>query len=271
MSDHPIRAAFAKAKVEGRAAFIPYIMLGYPDAATSIELAVSLAESGADILELGVPFSDPLADGATIQHASQRSLKNGTTFASCLELAHHINERINIPLIFMGYYNPFLHYGLERACRDSAAAGVSGLIIPDVPIEEADILIDAGQPYGVTPIFLVTPTSPESRIDKVASISRSANSGFIYCVSLSGVTGARASLSTDLPAMIAHIRSYSGDIPLGVGFGIAQPEHAATIAKLADGVVVASALINAYDHASAGEGLKTLSTLARALQKAARI
>src|SRR5579883_450272 len=133
MAESPMRAAFARAKEQGRAAFIPYIMAGYPDAATSVEMARALAEAGADIIELGVPFSDPLADGATIQHASQRALDNGMTLAGCLDIAHAISETTHLPLALMGYYNPFLRMGLDKVCMAASEAGVRGLIIPDLP------------------------------------------------------------------------------------------------------------------------------------------
>ena len=270
MSESPIRAAFAHAKAEGRAAFVPYVMLGYPDDATSVALAVALAASGADAIELGVPFSDPLADGATIQHASQLALQAGVTVASCLVMAQRIHEQTPVPLIFMGYYNPFLRMGLAALCEQAAKAGVSGLIIPDLPIEEAATVIAAGQPFGISPIFLITPTSPDTRIAAVAAQSRASASGFVYCVSLSGVTGARSELPPELPAFIARIREHTRELPLGIGFGIARPEHAAAVAHLADGMIVASALINTYDTAAAGTGITAVATLARSLRDAAK-
>jgi len=264
----PIRAAFTKAKQENRAAFIPYVMLGYPDASTSIALAQAIAAAGADILELGVPFSDPLADGATIQHASQLSLEQGTTLKQCCEMAKIIAATTTIPLIFMGYYNPFLRMGLSTACQTAAASGVSGLIIPDVPAEEAPVLTAAAAPHGIQPIFLVTPTSPERRIASVAAAAQTARSGFVYVVSLSGVTGARSQVATDLPTMLTRVRQYTGDLPLGVGFGISTPAQAKEVAQLADGVVVASALINAFDSAPDGEKIPTAVALAQSLRAA---
>ena len=269
MAESPIRAAFARAQAEGRVAFIPYVMLGYPDMATSIALAKVLAEAGADIIELGVPFSDPLADGATIQHASQRALETGTTLATCLDMARAIAAVTDVPLVFMGYYNPFLRMGFANACQQMAAAGVSGTIIPDVPVEEAGVLIAAGKEYGVNPIFLITPTSPDDRIAHVAAMAREADSGFIYCVSLSGVTGARTAMATELPDFVARARRHTRELPLGIGFGIAQPEQAAAMAQLGDGIIVASALINAFDHAPAGAGVAAVATLAQALRAAA--
>jgi tryptophan synthase alpha chain len=269
MIDAPIRAAFARAKAAGRAAFVPYVMAGYPDAATSRALALALVASGADVIELGVPFSDPLADGATIQHASQAALLGGMTLLGSIALAHDISQQTDVPLVLMGYYNPFLRMGLEAACSEAAAAGVCGLIIPDLPAEEAAPLIAAAAPHGITPIFLVTPTSSPARIAQVAQAAQEAQSGFIYAVSLSGVTGARAALAQDLPAFLAQVRAAAKDIPIAVGFGIGRPEHAAQIAQMADGVVVASALINTYDAAPVGQGMAAVAGLARELRDAA--
>jgi tryptophan synthase alpha chain len=268
MTRRSIREAFASAHAEGRAAFIPYIMLGYPDAETSVALAHAIVQAGADVLELGVPFSDPLADGATIQHASQRSLEQGITLEQCFGLAQAIAELVDVPLIFMGYYNPFLHMGLTNACERASASGIGGLIIPDVPVEEAGELIVAGRPYGIAPIFLVTPTSSDERIALVARTASEAESGFLYCVSLSGVTGARATLATDLPARLTRIRQDAGDMPLAVGFGVSTPTQAAGVAQLADGVIVASALINTFDAAPDGQGIEEVAMLARQLREA---
>ena len=270
MAESPIRTAFARAQAEGRAAFIPYLMAGYPDEATCLDLARALAEAGADIIELGVPFSDPLADGATIQHASQQVLAQGMTLHKCLTLAQAIANATHVPLVLMGYYNPFLRMGLAAAFQQAAHVGVAGVIIPDLPAEEAAPLIAAATPYGISPIFLVTPTSPAVRITQVAEAARAADSGFVYVVSLSGVTGARAALAQDLPAFLARVRGATGDIPLAVGFGIAQPEHAAALGRLADGIVVASALIDAYDRAPTDDGVAAVQMLARQLHDAAR-
>jgi tryptophan synthase alpha chain len=269
MAESPIRAAFARAQREGRAAFIPYLMAGYPDEATCVELAQALADAGADVIELGVPFSDPLADGATIQRASQHVLAQGMTLQRCLDLARTISETTHVPLVLMGYYNPFLRMGLAEVFRQAVGAGVAGVIIPDLPADEAAPLVDAASPYGISPIFLVTPTSPAARLAQVAQAARAVDSGFVYVVSLSGVTGARASLAQDLPDFLARVRAATGDIPLAVGFGIARPEHAATIGPMADGIVVASALIDAYDRAPAGQGVTAVRELAAQLHDAA--
>lgn len=270
MATGTIRAAFARAKAEGRAAFVPYLMAGYPDIPTCVALATALATAGADVIELGVPFSDPLADGATIQHASQHVLDHGMTLARCLDVAQAITDATHLPLVLMGYYNPFLRMGLAEVCARASQAGVRGLIIPDLPAEEAAPLIAVARPYGISPIFLVTPTSSPERIRQVAQAARDAESGFLYAVSLSGVTGARSALSQDLPAFVQRVKHQIGDIPLAIGFGIALPEHTRAVAQLADGVVVASALLNAFDHAPPGTGVASVGQLASELRDAAQ-
>jgi tryptophan synthase alpha chain len=248
----PIAAAFAHARSERRVALLPYVMAGYPDLATSEALAVALARAGADVLELGVPFSDPLADGATIQHAGQVALEQGVTLNTCLDLAGRIAAQVAAPLVLMGYYNPILSLGLDRFCDRAAAAGVAGLIVPDLPPEEADLLASAAAQRGIELIYLVAPTSPDARIARVSAAAGRTGNGFIYCVSLSGVTGARAALSEGLPDFLACVRAHTS-LPLAVGFGISSPEHVARVGELADGAVVASALINAVDGAPEGE------------------
>jgi tryptophan synthase alpha chain len=238
-----IGAAFACAKAEGRPALIPYLMAGYPDLAMTEKLLPALVEGGADVIEFGIPFSDPIADGPTVQRASQVALANGTTLEDAIAVVSRARTNgITTPIVFMGYYNPFYHYGIERLAKDLAAAGVDGLIIPDLPTEESDDILAALRANGRDLIFLVAPTSTEDRLREVAKRA----SGFIYCVALTGVTGARASLADDLPTYIDRVRAHT-DLPLAVGFGISKPEHVQDVAKIADGVVIASALINHLD------------------------
>lgn len=243
-----IRRAFERARDEGRVALVPYVMAGYPDLATSEALAQALVHAGADVLELGVPFSDPLADGATIQVAAQRALENGMTPAGALALAARVTARVRTPVVLMGYYNPIFSYGIERYVADASQAGVAGLIVPDLPPEEAEPLRSAAAERGIELIFLVTPTSTEERIAQVARMAGITGGGFIYCVSLSGVTGARDRLPEHLAAFVARVRAHT-DLPLAVGFGVSRAEHVAEIARIADGAVVASALLNAVDAA----------------------
>src|SRR5579884_2068386 len=242
VADHPIIAAFARARVEGRTALIPYVMAGYPDVETSEALAVALCEAGADVLELGVPFSDPLADGATIQSAAQRALDHGMTPAAALDLAARVTARVATPVVLMGYYNPIFSYGIERYCQRAAEARVAGLIVPDLPPEEAEPLQSEAAKRGIELIFLVTPTSTEERIAQAARVAGITGGGFLYCVSLSGVTGARDRLPEHLAAFIARVRAHTS-LPLAVGFGVSRPEHVAEIGTIADGAVVASALL----------------------------
>lgn len=243
-----IAETFAKLKKQNRTAFVPFLTIGYPELDATTQLAKVLVETGADILELGVPFSDPIADGASVQKASFRALENGVTRAFCFETARKIRQQTDIPLIFMGYYNPIFSYGVERYVEKAAANGVDGLIIPDLSPEEAGDVVTACHKHGLDYIFLLAPTSTEERIKQVAEMA----SGFIYCVSLTGVTGARADLPEYLPSYIARIRQYT-DLPLVIGFGISKPEHIANVANIADGAVVASALINVLETVPASE------------------
>jgi len=236
-----IAAAFAAAGAAGRTALIPFLTGGYPDMATVEATVPALVRGGADLVEIGVPFSDPLADGTTVQRTSQAALANGTRFVDCLDLVARLrrDQGLTVAIILMGYYNPILHYGLERAAADAAAAGVDGFIVPDLPAEESDEFLVACRAHGRDLIFLVAPTSTP---DRLAEIGRHA-SGFIYCVSLTGVTGARASLSDDLPAYLDRVRAAS-DLPRAVGFGISTRDHVETVGRHAEGAVVASALLN---------------------------
>src|SRR5229473_4452719 len=220
-----ITHAFEQAKREGRGVLIPYIMCGYPSAGRSIELVLAVAQGGADIIELGMPFSDPLADGATIQHAGHVALERGMTINGCMEVARQVSASSDTPLILMGYYNPVLAFGIERFCRSAAASGVCGLIIPDLPPEEATPLQQAAQEQGLALIFLVPPATPGERIARIVEISAIGPGNFIYCVALSGVTGARATLPAHLHSFIQRVYGYTKDhhLPLVVGFGLSSP------------------------------------------------
>jgi tryptophan synthase alpha chain len=222
----------------GHTALIAYITVGYPSIEATLKLVPLLASSGCDMVELGIPFSDPLADGATIQKASFAALGNGVTPKLCLDVAGQLSRRVSIPLVFMSYFNPLLSYGLEEFCRACAASGVSGLIIPDLPPEEGSQLETISQRQGLDLIYLLAPTSTEERIRLVANRSR----GFIYLVSVTGVTGARQRLPADLEAFVARVRRATHK-PLCVGFGISTPEQAGRVARIADGVIVGSRLI----------------------------
>jgi len=226
-----------------RKALIAYITAGYPDMAATPQIAAALAESGCDIIELGIPFSDPLADGATIQHASHIALERGATPTACLEAAARIRQETDIPLVFMTYYNPVFSFGLDAFCRRCAGAGVDGLIVPDLPPEEGADLEAATREHDLDLIYLLAPTSTDERVVAVAERSR----GFIYLVSLTGVTGARPDLPEELEGFVRRVAQKT-EKPLCVGFGIATPEHARRVASIADGVIVGSRLIQLIDE-----------------------
>jgi tryptophan synthase alpha chain len=244
-----IAAAFQS----GRKAFMPYSVLGYPDRETSLQVIRTLVSTGADLLELGVSFSDPLADGPTIQAATQQALENGISLQECIQMAASLRaEGVQTPAVLMSYVNPIFAYGVERCVRDSAAAGVDGFIVPDLPPEEDEELAAACLTHGLALIYLLAPTSPPERIRLVAQKSR----GFIYLVSVTGVTGSRQSLPEHLADFVARVRSQTS-LPLAVGFGISTGEQARSVAALADGVIVGSALVRC-----AGESVAAVRNLA---------
>ena len=221
-----------------RKALIAYVTVGYPSVAATLKVVPLLASSGCDMVELGIPFSDPLADGATIQKASFCALQNGVTPQICLEVAKQLRQEVNIPLVFMTYYNPVFSYGLEEFCTAGARCGLDGLIVPDLLPDEGSELETICQRHGLDLIYLLAPTSTEERIRLVAQRSR----GFIYLVSVTGVTGIRDKLPPDLEALVARVRRIATQ-PLCVGFGISTPEQAGQVARIADGVIVGSQII----------------------------
>jgi tryptophan synthase alpha chain len=236
-----IDAAFAAARAHGRPALMPYYTAGFPDFDTSEAVFRAIAAAGADLIEIGVPFSDPLADGPVIQHSTQVALDNGMTAAKALQLVARLRTAgVSQPLILMGYANPILAYGVVRYTKDAAAAGADGLIIPDLPPEESADIAEACDAAGLALIYLAAPTSTPDRLARIAEATR----GFLYLVSLTGVTGARQGLPPDLAGFVARAREVA-HTPLAVGFGIATREHAAAVGALADGVIVGSALIKA--------------------------
>jgi tryptophan synthase alpha chain len=236
-----IEATFSRLRSAKRTALMPYLTMGYPRRESALELVPAIVQAGADLVELGVPFSDPLADGATIQAAAQQALANGMTLPLCLEQAALLRAQgVSVPFVLMGYYNPILQMGLERFARGAAAVGVDGLIVPDLPPEESEALHSALCRQSIAQIFLLAPTEDEARIGLVAERT----SGFLYLVSLAGVTGARDQLPPDLEAFVARARAAT-DLPLAVGFGISMPDQAARVARITDGVIVGSALVKA--------------------------
>lgn len=236
-----IAAAFESCRAQKRAALMPYFTLGYPTPALSLDILVAIAQAGADLLELGIPFSDPLADGPTIQHSTQVALEQGMNVARCLEMAAALRQRgLTQPFLLMGYLNPILAFGPARFTREAARVGADGLILPDLPPEEAGEMEALCQQQGLALVFLASPNTPPERLALVAERT----SGFLYLTSLTGVTGARQTLPPALSDFVARARSVTTK-PLAVGFGISTPEHARRVAAIADGVIVGSALIEA--------------------------
>lgn len=239
MGPAAIDGVFRAAASQGRAALIAYLTLGYPTPADTPALGAALQAGGADIIELGVPFSDPIADGPVIQRASQVALRAGVTPAGCLRMAQELRRNgIHIPLILMGYYNPILSYGIERYAADCALAGVDGLIVPDLPLEEAGALSAACRRSSLALIFLAAPTSGASRLARIAALTE----GFLYLISRLGTTGAGQGVGQDWKSHLALARQYART-PIAVGFGISRPRQVRALAPLADGIIVGSAIV----------------------------
>jgi tryptophan synthase alpha chain len=232
-----ISRKFAELRARNESALIPFIVCGDPSLDDTAALVETFEAAGADLLELGVPFSDPMADGPANQRALARGLAAGVSLASIIGLVRELRRTTEIPLILFGYYNPFFHYGCERLCRDAASAGVDGLLVVDLPPEESAELARPARANNLDLIRLLAPTTPLERCREVAR----AASGFLYYVSVTGVTGARAELPADLETRLRELRSITS-LPLGVGFGISTPQQASEVAVFADAVVVGSAL-----------------------------
>jgi len=265
-----IGQTFQALRAGNRTGIITYVTVGFPTVKATLDLVPALADAGADMIELGVPFSDPLADGATIQRASQVAITNGVTLSTCLDVCRHLRERLPlVPLIFMGYYNPILVHGVDRFAKEASAAGADGVIVPDLPPEEADSLSIACAAQEIDLIFFLAPTSTDRRIEVVGKIAK----GFVYCVSLTGVTGVRSDVAVDLPGFLARVRKYT-NVSLAVGFGVSTPEHVRSIGSVADAVIVGSALIaeierTEIDGAAEGSRVKHASSLVQRLSSAA--
>ncbi|MCH7810849.1 MAG: tryptophan synthase subunit alpha [Chloroflexi bacterium] len=235
-----IEETFARLKAEGRTGFVAFLTVGYPDVEATLRIVPALIEGGADVIELGVPFSDPLADGPKIQKASFHALEQGVTVETCLDVVRKLRDSgVEAPIVPMGYYNPLMAYGIERFTREAAEAGVDGLIIVDLPPEESDEMLAACEAAGLRLIYLVAPTSTEERIREVARRA----SGFVYCVSVTGVTGARDEIAPGLAEFVGRVRNAT-NLPIAVGFGISQPKHFEAVARIADAAVIGSAIID---------------------------
>jgi len=250
-----IKKAFARAKSEGRPALVTYTTAGYPTIVQTADILLSMEAGGADIIELGCPFTDPIADGPTIQTANTQALKNGTTTKSCLKIVRDARSRgLQAPVLLMGYYNPLLAYGEERILQDAKAAGVNGFIMVDLPPEEAVRFRQHCTNYGLSYVPLIAPATSEKRMKLLCSIADS----FIYVVSRMGVTGATGSLSTGLPALLDKVHNLSNGIPAAVGFGVSTREHFVEVGEVAEGVVIGSQIINTLKNAPEGQGPKAV-------------
>ena len=259
MQPSRIQQLFSRLKSEKRAALVAYLVAGDPSLEKTPDFVAALERGGADMIELGVPFSDPIADGPVIQRGADRALKAGATVVKVLNVARKIRETSEIPIILFTYLNPALRYGLEKLARDAKAAGCDGCLLTDVSVEEAESYVSVMRSAGLETIFLATPTSTTARLKLVAKYS----SGFIYLVSRTGVTGERASLSSSLKPLYDATRAVS-DLPLAAGFGISTPEQAGEVAKMTDGVIVGSAIVRLIEQ---GAGEKGLEEYARSLRR----
>ena len=267
-----IAARFAALRAEGRGAFIPFLEAWDPDPATSMALLRGMPGAGADLIEIGCPFTDPMADGPTVQLAAIRGLKAGATMARTLAMVREFRrEDAQTPIVLMGYLNPIDSYGVERFCTDAAVAGVDGLIVVDLPVEEADLLLPHAAARGLDVIRLVAPTTDAERLPLVLQGS----SGFVYYVAITGVTGTRAASAAEIAVAIPRIRAAT-DLPIAIGFGVRTPAHAAGAVRVADAAVVGSALLdtlaaNLDDHGRAGpDTVRLVLDQVRALAQAVR-
>ncbi len=245
-------------KKEGKRAFIPYIMAGYPDVERSMRVFSLLAQAGADVIELGVPFTDPLADGPVIQQAADRALKQGVTLRGVLSMLKELRKNHSVRVALMTYYNPIYKFGLERFFNAASASGVDGLIVPDLPPDEAEEMIEYAKKHDIATIFLAAPTSTEERIRLVAEKS----TGFVYYVSITGITGSKIKITDEMKRMVNRIRKYT-DRAVCVGFGVKRPEEARKVAQIADGVIVGSSIVKMMDG-----DLKSLKRYIESLRRA---
>lgn len=238
-----IRAAYADAGTKGRAALVPYVVAGRPGRDACVELVVRLAAAGSDVIELGVPFSDPLADGTVIRNATRRALDDGIDVHGVLDVVRAVRARgVAAPIVLMGYVNPLLAYGIDAFCVDAVAAGVDGLIVPDA--QQFRVLHEAAATHGLGTTMLVTPLTSDERICELAASS----SGFLYAVASTGTTGARTDVADSTIDLLRRARDVAGDVPIGVGFGVSTPAHVARLAPHADGVIVGSALVELVER-----------------------
>lgn len=263
MKNNRITQRLRELALKGEKALITYITAGDPDLNTTARLVHTMAAAGSDLVEVGIPFSDPVADGPVIQQASTRALAGGITVRQILKMCENARQDTDIPLILMTYYNPVFQYGLENFVRDATASGVDGLIVPDLPYEECGDLLALTDHYGLALIPLVAPTTTDIRLDAIASVAR----GFVYCVSVTGVTGTREEIHTDLAKFIRRVRRHIS-LPAAIGFGIAGPEQAARVTPYCDGVVVGSAIVKLVAAAGSGDPAPAVASLVKEIKQA---
>lgn len=261
-----IAARFAECRARGEKTLVAYVMGGDPDPERSLTALRAVADGGADVIELGVPFSDPMADGRVIELAALRALTAGLRVSDIFTLVHAFRKEYDTPLVLMTYWNPILQYGIAQACADAKAAGIDGFLISDLPPEEATAWLAAARIAGLDTIFLLAPTSPDARIRLVVQ----EGSGFVYCVSRLGVTGARTDLPPDLFTLIDKITGMT-DQPVAVGFGISTPEHVAQVCEKADGAIVGSALVSVIAQHADGDLAGEVTRFVRTLKDATRV
>src|SRR5580693_802941 len=261
-----IQRKFRSLAEAGELGLIAYITAGDPSLEASARIVVAAAEAGADIIELGIPFSDPVADGPVIQRASERALRGGTTLAGVLDLVRNLRAHTDVPLVLFSYFNPILQMGLQKFAESAASAGADGVLITDLTPEEADEYRATVQAQGLDTIFLAAPTSTNERLARIAT----ASTGFLYLVSRTGVTGEREALPEGLPALVRRIRNFTS-LPIAVGFGISLPSHVSVLGGIADAAVVGSALMSEVENAdSVDAAVSAVATRVRALKNAAR-
>ncbi|MBI3595184.1 MAG: tryptophan synthase subunit alpha [Nitrospirae bacterium] len=258
-----IEKSFQKLKLREEKALITYVMAGDPDLRTTQKIIAALEDGGADLIELGVPFTDPLADGPVIQKAAGRGLKSGTDLAGIFRMVKSVRKHNQIPIILMSYFNPVLQYGLRRFCLHACQAGVDGVIIPDLPAGESDTWTSLANESGLDTIYLLAPTSSDQRIKKVSEDS----SGFIYYVALTGITGAKLTFSNEIGSKIGYIRKRS-QLPIAVGFGISSPGDAYKISRNADGIIVGSAIVGKIEKSARSALVPSLTKFVSSLKKA---
>jgi len=261
-----ISKRFSELRAVGELGIVAYITAGDPSLDATYKFVLALAEAGADVIELGVPFSDPLADGPTIQRASERALKAGASLAGVLELVRRIRETCQVPLVLFSYYNPILQMGLEKFAAAAAQAGADGVLVTDLTPEESEDYRRVIHAQNLDTVFLAAPTSDDERLEKISACS----SGFLYLISRTGVTGAKDSLPDDLPGLVRRVRRFT-ELPVAVGFGISLPGHVSVLGGLADAAVVGSALVSEIEKASSIEAASaSLSERVKVLKEAGR-